>query len=1156
MLSLDNQHFGFFGKKGTRISEKNRKFAMEFLSVKMMEHTENPFVICKAAAGSGKTFTLVLEYLKMAMTVSDVAVRRSRSLWEQQLRSRFAGILAITFTNKAANEMKSRVMKSLREISARGASAEGSAMVSALLPKLNALPCYAPQPLSSSELQWMAQVVHSAILHRYTDFSISTIDSFMHRVVRTFAHDLDKPVDFEVMVEHAELIEHAVGGLMDQVHSDDSSGLSDLLAAYAKSRMEEGYSFSVERELKKLAEELFKEDTEPFIDHLERLVPQDYIDLHRWLTEHIRAFEQQVEALGQRGEQIVQASGLEASDCFQGNSGFYGYFSNVARPKKKCIYPSPNSYTRATFEEGRLAKKGVSDSVLERVRSTVEELRPIYNELCSLLGSGSDGEQSVAAPLRLYNTYCILRSNLFAMGVLGELRHQMGLYADESSIVAISDFNRLIGNIVEEQPAPFIYERLGSRYRHYLVDEFQDTSVRQWHNLVPLLENGVSQRQQSLVVGDGKQAIYRFRQGDVSQFVDLPRVQGMRLHGHTLPLEGNYQHLYLRHNRRTARAVVDFNNRFFSWLIEQEPLRSNALVQGIYGGAHDEEGHYELWQKVPDSQTATGRVSITFAEGKERVAVYEEMRRTVEMLTHERGYRLSDIMILTRSNRHLGEVSRYFQDPPDGEPIAVTSSQSFHLTQSHAVMAIIEALRWLADGADRVAAVALRHHLAALGLLRPKPLSEPLGSGVIDLRQMLLSEQAGIDFRPAFLLSLDLYDCCEELIRMLHLDGFDVPYVGALLQKVSDFARRHHDGIAAFLEWFDDNASADRTDTNHPQLSAASSDGIDAVRLLTIHKAKGLEAEVVICPFFPPTSHPSELWVDVPEDTLPAVGVAEDKQEGKLPVAYVSLPQDKSTCFDVARSDEQQMEDVDNLNLLYVALTRPREQLYIVCPRVGKSSKWSISNVPLLLNRYLDQCQPELGDAECTHHKAAEAAPKSAPQEVALRHLSYADWTSKVQVASPAEKVLDELAQERVRLGNNLHSVMECVVHSGDVEEAVERVARREGWTAEQRDQVATMAAAIVAHPDSARFFAEGVRVKCECDMVDDEGICRPDRVVFMPDETWVVDFKTGHDNPLYAAQMHRYCRALQQMNYPNVSGYLLFAHPSIEVKRVPAERG
>lgn len=1073
--------------------------------------THNPFVICKAAAGSGKTFNLVKEYLKLAMAGGMAGVE-----------TRFRGILAITFTNKAANEMKERVMDTLGELENYGIDPDKSKMGTPLLEALNAERPASLPPFDEWQLKQMASRLRGAILHRYSDLSVCTIDSFMHRVVRTFAHDLGQPVNFEVMIEQDDLIDQAVSRLMSQVGTDEA--LTDVVQHYAVSRMENERGFDIEWSLRKLAKQLFSEGADVYLERLRRYEMGDYVEMYRRYEADNQMFLRKMESLGKKAVELLDSAGMSAESCVGGKTGFFAFFQKMSRFEK--TLRAKQTYKPSAKVAGLFAAVDYGGATICKDKSLMAEadriashLLQIYNDLEGMLGE----------PMTDYNTRSVLLRELYSMALLGELDRQLHEYAKENEVVHLSDFNRLINKIVQEEPAPFIYERLGNRYHHFLIDEFQDTSVLQWHNLVPLLDNGVGQGYESLVVGDGKQAIYRFRQGDVRQFIALPKVEGLELHGASLSQPGNYRLEQLDVNYRTADAVVDFNNAFFSWLVREHYNSENwDLAKRIYLGPNGDckEGEEELRQKHNEkkAQRPMGHVGVRFVDGEDEESVCRKVLVIIDRLVGEQGYQARDIMILGRNKRDLAAVGSYLLANSHYEQ---SSAESFYLRGSQAVLALVSALRCLHDGADREAAAELLHRLFILGILRDSHDEVFLAGETVPLKQALATE--GIDFDAGRLLSTDLYDCCEELVRRLRLDQIDVPYVASLLNKVAAFASRRPQGIGDFLEWFDE----------HPDLSAASSSEGNALRLMTIHKAKGLEAPVVICPFFKPSTHLTTLWVDTANHFAP--------YEKSLPAAYVTLGKD-STRFDSERDREKEASAVDDLNILYVAFTRPQEQLFVVAQQPKENS--TAVNYSSLLFEYT-KGDADYGDVDF-QHEVSEKKETENEEESFVDKLSYIDWTDKVKIASPSEKTLTPLMEERVRFGIHAHALMAEVEHADDVAAAMERYAAQQMLDNEERQRLEALACAVVTHPDTARFFAPAYKVKNECDLTDGVSSGRPDRVVFAPDETWVVDFKTGVDlHGEYDLQLQHYCRALTAMGYPKVSGWLVFLQPQIHVRQI-----
>lgn len=1087
-----------------------------------------PFIVYKASAGAGKTYALVKEYLKMAFSLAGKGGKTEEQI-RDNLHSGFRSILAITFTKKATAEMKDRILDDLAKIARRPAVPKSGGIAADVLDELNAEGI----DISPEQLQQMAILLRRLVLHRYSDLSVSTIDSFMHRIVRTFAHDMGQPMNFDVLVDQQKMIDEAVAQLMALAGTDgDEKGeLADVLKAFAESNMEDNGRYNVEKLVSNLASQLFLEDAGERLKQLSSLdlkefktIRQNYVrEMHR-LEDCVRS--KAAEMLGN-----LNSIGIDVDNAPYGMTGYYGYFSKMADGS---IFTLPSQRTVTAFEEGKMTLAKCSPALSAAVDAAMPKLRSLFEE--------------IKPDIIRHNTYRILLRNLYSVALLGQLDKQMRLYSKDNDVVHLSDFNKLINAIVEdeENPAPFVYERLGNRYGHFLVDEFQDTSIMQWHNLVPLLENGVSQGMVSLVVGDGKQSIYRFRQGDVQQFVRLPHVDGMKHHGKTLPLPGNFRVKNLIQNRRSAEAIINFNNRFFNFLA-REVFSDNPLLQSIYIGRDTDgnllkDGNEELYQET--FKKIKGHVEVNFlskADAEEggfdnvQEAIYDGIIHTIRRLVSNCGYAYKDIVVLARTNTRLAKISRYMSEHSD---IPKTSTESFYLKESHAVMAVIAVLRLLHNNADRGAEADLLYRLAALGIDggRHAKVCDNWAAG--DVAAPSLPSTLNLPY----LASLDIYDCCEEIVRSLQLDDIDSLYVASLLNNVAAFSARHRQDIGDFLQWFDEQKN----------LSASSSEEGDAVQLYTIHKAKGLGKPVIICPLFNEQEHTPRLWVDVPDE------LKLDKSTPSLPTAYVSLKADESSLFDPQKQKEILLNQIDELNVLYVALTRPMEQLFLFCPDPTdiKKSKKEIEKIiandrrpPALLYRFVNSKDYDRGDDNFQH--VVDEDEKKAKKQNHVRQLSFNDWTKRVLIASPSEKAITPLQESKIRFGIYAHDLLAGVLNADNVDAAIERFHATGQATDEEMQRLADLAHKVVADEATHRFFAPEYEVKNECELVTGGTRYRPDRVVFTPHETWVIDFKTGEHLDEYADKVRTYCQALRDMGYPNVSGWLLYLQPTVEVEQV-----
>lgn len=1092
-------------------------------------NTNARFVVCKASAGSGKTYTLVREYLRLAFDVPDRE-------WPLQFRR----ILAITFTNKAANEMKERVLGYLDKMARQGVAFP---MGDDLAKRLG---------WDDARLRLAAQTVQTAILHHYSDFAVCTIDRFMSRIVHTFARDLNLPVGFDVATDDQPLIDVSVDALMDLAGSPDESDLTEILCDYINDRMAEGMNshfslepgrsrlFSIDGSIGELAADLFKEDVPDYLQRFANMTMADFRTLNRTFRAANAQFEQQLSDLARPVVEAFAAHGLTADLFAHGKNGVWGFFAkcadarNTLRDDKKKIWPIP-AYTVAFFADGKRTSAKCDAAAADAIDALYPEMEAAYRQIAALLGGPA---------FAAYHTRGNVLKNIVQLALLNRMATLIQQQYGEQELIHISEFNKQIYKVVQEEPMPFVYERIGSRYRYYLIDEFQDTSRMQWQNLLPLVTNGIAEGGGALVVGDAKQAIYRFRQGDVRQFVSLPHVDNA-LHGALLEQPGVSEVQRLECNYRSAATVVDFNNRFYQWLAG-ERLRSNTLLHDIFIGADDSEPDL-----VQQPQRDGGLVAMDFWDISDKKGVpketmwrrvYDIVRRQVD----EKGYRLRDILILARKKDTLKEVASYLSAESDGRlPVPMVSEESFLLSGSRAVMLLRAALLWVDDDCDAVAAIQVLENMRRLGLLRQDYTTAVIEQGVTHLETILQAE--GITLSRSALREMPLYDCCEALVRQLGMADVETDYVISFLGYVKSYCRRHRNHIGEFVAWFD-----------HQKLSLATTDALDAVRLYTIHKAKGLEAPVVIylCP--KEKRPPSRIWVSLE-------GHQQEIPLPMSPVKYAEVSDDKPLLYDSQLQEETLRRQIDEANLLYVATTRPCDKLFVLCGSMPKPEEESYA---AWLHAYLlrpskadaPQWRMEPSDAgerylcgadDVAQRKEPAVSPTTA--EAVHASLRFAPWEEKVVVAD-VPKELSEAADTPRNYGLAMHDMLSRLTDADDGATVVAAYSAHHALPEEWRGRMEEQIAGLLRHPESARFFDHRIAVRNECEMMHGGKVLRPDRVLLPSDtEAWIVDFKTGERSDatetLYTAQARQYMQAMREMGYRVVRGFLLYTQTATVVE-------
>jgi len=874
--------------------------------------------IYRSSAGAGKTHTLVCEYLKLALDHPD----------------RFAQILAVTFTNKATQEMKQRILAYLHDL-ARGTP---TPVAEALLQA---------KGWDKVVLQDRAQAVLSNILHQYTRFSVSTIDSFFQKVVRGFAHELGLQSSFRIELDQEYVLATIIDDLVAAAGQDPQ--LQRWLAAFAEHKLLSGKTWNFKRELTALGRELFAES---FRGHETRLLqaisaPNVLQQFLKALYQRIYHFEHHLQGLGQQALGAIQQAGLTIDDFSYGAAGVAGYLTGLATKRKW----SPSQRALRAIDSVEAWYKRAADERVLITQVVQDILQPCLRKVVHFYNDHH----------RAYYTALEVRHFIYALGIVTELLEKLNDYRALHNTMLVSDTTLLLHKIIAENETPFVYEKIGAFYSYFLIDEFQDISRFQWHNLKPLIVNSLNEGYPSLVVGDVKQSIYRWRGGDWG-------LLSSQLESDI----GRTSTVALDHNWRSKQHIVDFNNVFFSHapavLVRhftdafahlKEPTLREALLQQVQ---QLEAAYQNVRQQLPDQREGAdkGYVNITFlkddatsSQGWREVAK-EKLILLVESLQQD-GVALKDIALLVRSNVEGREIFRtltaYQQSPQAkvGCRYDVVSRESLYLSHHSWVNIIINALRCLVDEENTLARAELSY-LYQVYVLQVGP----------DTLHACFQGLAGAAILPERLITQRLYlqqlplpELVEELIDVFQLHQVEaMPFLQAFQDVVRTFMKRDEVDIPHFLTWWEEQGG------RHTLPYVAEQ---EAMTLMTIHQAKGLQFKVVIVPFCAwdldhSTQQPPTLWCATdasPFDRFPV-----------LPMRYSRRLKD--TMHAQAYYEEQLQAYLDHLNLLYVAFTRPKDRLYVFAQRPSRTALTTASD---LLHEALAKIQ------EATHvPKAWEGA--------------------------------------------------------------------------------------------------------------------------------------------------------------------------------------
>ena len=1062
------------------------------------------FTVYKSSAGSGKTHTLVTEYLCLVIKNPE----------------KFRNILAITFTNKAANEMKSRVISYLKALGSNIAT-QDSPILEDLIRKIKDNTGMAENVISERAGQAI-----KLILHNYSNFAVCTIDSFVHRVVRTFAGELKLPLNFEVELDSEQLISKSVDVLISKAGTDKN--LTIALVNFIESKLNDEKSWNIENDLKNFAGELLREESFEHIQKLKNISIEEFLIIFKKISAKIRSFETRLKELALETSEFLDRNNI-LPKSFKGGlrSGFPKYLSYLIDGRRDKF--SPTDTVRKCAEENDWYPKTCAPEQKILIDSVSDELQACFNKIDSYLENG----------IKDYKLYILLKKQIYPIAVLNEIQKIIDEFRENENLVHISEFNKRISEIVSSEPIPFIYERIGEKYHHFLVDEFQDTSVLQWQNLLPLIENSLSNNFFNMVVGDGKQAIYRFRDGEVEQFVCLPDIYKRKddeiSRSRENVLKRSYNEKFLNSNYRSKAEIVDFNNRFFGFACK-------------FLGEQYQPIYKELEQKYQTDNTG-GQVSVEFVEQEDLTneefdnIIFDKIK---EIITLElSGYSLNDIAILCRKNNEGSKIAKHLIE----NGINVISSESLLLSSSPAVNFLVSVFKYLNDRTDKIAITEIFRFLIQKNKAGNKSLDELLDLySAISTSEKCKREDVGltniikkIGFNVDFgeLKKLPLYELSEEILRIFRLsENISDPYIRFFLDFVLEYQQKYDEGIPGFLEFWEEKKS---------KQSVIAPEGANAVRIMTIHKAKGLEFPVVIFPSYGGDAKKpgkNSLWFDFDNPVAPNM-------------KSVLLPTQKSleeTIYAEGYNEEKQKTGLDLLNLLYVVMTRPTERLYVLTKYKKPSNSSGLFSVndgiPKLFIEYFKHID-EWSDEQLKYSfgegtdgvKFSEAENELNETEQQPDTFKTGNWRNRIRISRKAPEIWDvENPDRNTEWGNLVHFIMSKIITKKDVPDVLDEIEMQGLINAFEKETLWRKVNKLLSNPKISSFYKPGPKVLNEQDiLVKDGKTFRPDRLIIIDDKIVIIDYKTGKEEKHHIKQLNNYESIIKKMGYRNVEKYLLY---------------
>lgn len=1071
--------------------------------------------IYKASAGSGKTFTLSVEYIKLL--IKDPQSYRST--------------LAVTFTNKATEEMKLRILSQLYGIWK-------------LLPDSKSYIDKIKEDLDVTEeyMSERAGIALHNIVHNYSYFRIETIDSFFQSVLRNLARELDLTANLRIELNDYQIERNAVDELINSL--DENSELLTWIMEYIRENMDDDKDWNVIGNIKRFGENIFREYYKTNSKKLnERLLEEGFFKQYTTKLRQMRN-EAEVEMQNEAAQffDALNHNGIEIDDLNNGKNGPAGYFIKI----KKGIYNN----TIVTKRLQKVLDEGSESSWVKQKSSkeTQDIVRELANStLTPLVHHAEDVRQK---NWYIYGSAVLTLRHLNQLRLLNSIENKVRMMNVEQNRFLLSDTHTLLHSLIRDTDSPFIFEKIGNYLENIMIDEFQDTSTVQWQNFKVLLEECMShgEQQGNLIVGDVKQSIYRWRSGDWRMLNNIerefPYLNSML---NVCSLDTNY---------RSSRRVITFNNAFFKRASELEYADQKSSTPNTSSPEQLKKAYSDVAQKVPSFRDNHGYVSINLLPNEDyRQQALQKTAEAVSLLL-DSGANYSDIAILVRSNDIIQLIAEFFANElPD---VKIVSDEAFRLDSSVSVNIIVNAMLWLThpDNILAKAYIAKAYQTYVLEkseqetnklLATAEGIDSALPCALIDKRDDLLT-------MPIFELAEQIY----TLFNIGNIKGEDA-YLYAFYDALTDFIANNTADIDSFVEEWNDSI-AEKT----IQASA-----IDGIRIITIHQSKGLEFEHVVIPFCD--------WTLEKGNTIWCTPQVEPYNELPLIPVDFSASQMKGTIYEFDYNEEHLQNCVDNLNLLYVAFTRAASSLFVIAQRGTPSSRsyiveQAITDIKLegsSLDGDPSDKKAELlfsyGELEIVETKAKKKSDNIFTPEVENMNVDMATFSNKVEfkqsnksrdfVADDDENTDDDDRKQLsyIKTGKILHYLFSTINTTDDIDTSLVQL-EMDGLIEESGTNIKRLRDMLhkrFSNRQVADWFSSRWTLFNECTILDYDAATdtvrehRPDRV--MKDkktgEVVIVDFKFGSPRPEYVEQVNRYKALTQNMGYPNVKGYLWFVY-------------
>ena len=1032
--------------------------------------SSNSFNIYNASAGTGKTFSLVRDYLSLLLNSKNYEL--------------YKNILAITFTNKAVNEMKGRIVKYL--INYSNSVDPDQIMLKEISKKTG---------LSKKKIFLKSSITLKNLLKNYSSFEISTIDKLTQKIVRNFTYELGIDSKYEVEVDQNEIINKAIDNLISKIELNNDISKNIINFSFEKTLNDK--SWDITSDLQEIAQLIFDENNFSELDSLKDYNLKDFEKWKKELKLKIIDCNSNAKQIGNKVLNIIEKEEI----CIDSLKKIISrHFTKISLGDFNNLY---KNQIEKNLIEGTLHLSTVS----EKEKTSIEKIRGVLFE------NYRKCKEIIFKKKKFENIF----NNISPLSIISEIKKEIELLKQEENFLLISEFNKLVNDEIKNQPAPFIYEKIGTKFNHFFIDEFQDTSKMQWENLRPLIENSLSYEHSTLTLaGDPKQSIYSWRGGDVQEF--------MNLIGDESPFFCDKNIINLNNNYRSSKEIVNFNNSLFKHI--SEIYADNKKLIEIF--------NFPKQNHIDDEE---GYLNFNFYEKNNKTDIdqfynHQTLSNIDDLI--QRGYSFRDICIIVRKKKEGVKIGNYLTE----NKIPIISSEVLNLSSSPDIDLILHLIRFHIEQSNfnKINLCKSLYELNFINQLKEDFLIDILDKDFEDIKKHIAIDNFNLELKQ--LNRVSTYEALEYIIDEFKIMKDGNAYIQFFLDFAHEYTRKFQTGLNEFVEYFEEKKE---------KLNIVNPQGVDAVEIITIHKSKGLEFPVVIYPYANINIHGDlkpKTWINI-----------EDENNINLKKSLININQDLEKIDKELFSKYRRKLEIDNINLLYVVLTRAQKELYVISDKnMDANGNEKINFYSGIFISYLKKLNIWDNSKSCYDfgsRRLNKIKSKTFNNLIQKKITVNSRVKKNIIISSKNSDYWFKGLESAIDEGNLFHEIMAEINSRKDVSFVLDRFYEMGDIDFSIKKDLEKKILGIIDHPKLNQYYQDDLISLNEREIIAKNGsIYIPDRLVFLKNNNVaIIDFKTGVALKKYKKQLNKYENVLNEMGYCVEKKIIIYINKKMKIE-------